>query len=158
MRTLISIVVSLILLTKFSEIKEIYDKSPIGELVSNIKLSTGNSEISSAGFSYEENLSQIDPSSHKEVLASGELDLKFEKGRLAEILIWSQKNKSLELRGLIDQKTKITIRNRKISSQDIDLLNGKKVMLYGTYISGGRGKEESLTLRNVEIFVSPDSR
>lgn len=58
--------------------------------------------------------------------------------------------------GTITSKTKITVVNRKITRENLDLLTGKRVIAYGTFLLIGEGEGSTKIWQNLTIFVVPD--
>ncbi|MFA7202031.1 MAG: hypothetical protein WC099_03505 [Candidatus Paceibacterota bacterium] len=60
--------------------------------------------------------------------------------------------------GIISPDTKITFTNRNLSIGDLDLLNGKEVLVTGTFKEFGRGEGSKTFCMELTIFVIPEGR
>lgn len=58
-----------------------------------------------------------------------------------------------EVFGFITPETQITVLNRKISKKDIDLLDGKEVVVIGTFKYVGKGEGSQVYCQQIEILV-----
>lgn len=58
--------------------------------------------------------------------------------------------------GMITPETKITFLNKSLSSKDIDLLEGKEVLVIGTFKEVGKGEGSKIYCKDLQILVIPE--